>query len=132
MALKLTLKPREKLILGTAVVTNGDSKTSLVIENKVPILRERDILTVDRADSPCKRIYLAVQLMYVDEANLARHHADYWSLVRDVLEAAPSTRNLIEAISREILAGRYYQALKLARKLIAHEEKVIRHVRQTD
>jgi flagellar protein FlbT len=129
MALKLTLKPHEKLILGTAVVTNGDSKANLIIENQIPILREKDILSVDAADTPCKRIYLVVQLMYIDEKNLTDHHATYWQLVRDVVKAAPSTLRLIEAISKQILAGRYYQALKQAKKLIAHEEKVISHVR---
>ncbi len=45
MALKISLKPHEKMILGGAVITNGNSMgCHLVIENKVPILREKDIL----------------------------------------------------------------------------------------
>ena len=64
MALKVELKPGEKIILGECVVTNHDQRTRLLIEGQVPILREKDILTPQRADTPAKRIYLAVQLMY--------------------------------------------------------------------
>lgn len=132
MALKLALKPHEKLILGGAVVTNGDSKTDLIIENNIPVLREKDILSADAADTPCKRIYFVVQLMYVDSEKLAQHHESYWRLVRDVVDAAPSTLALIDPISAEILAARYYQALKVAKNLIAYEEEVMRHARGTN
>ena len=64
MALKVELKPGERIILGECVVTNADQRTRLVIEGSVPILREKDIMTAERANTPAKRIYLAVQLMY--------------------------------------------------------------------
>ena len=44
MALKLSLKPGEKMIIGGAVVKNGDAKAELFIENQVPLLREKDIM----------------------------------------------------------------------------------------
>lgn len=129
MALKLRLKPGEKVIIGGAVITNGDRNADIRVENRVPILREKDILTEEAADSPCSRIYLAVQLMYIDEANLARYHKTYWELVKEVLKAAPSTRDHIEAISNEILAGRYFQALKKTQKLIQYERELLNNVR---
>lgn len=129
MALKLRLKPGEKVIIGGAVVTNGDRAADLVVENKVPILREKDILSEADAGSPCRRIYLVVQLMYIDEENLANYHKSYWELVKEVLHAAPSTRERIEKISNEILAGRYFQALKATQKLIQYEEELLSHVR---
>jgi flagellar protein FlbT len=129
MALKLRLKPGEKVIIGGAVITNGERAADLMIQNEVPILRERDILTEAEADSPCRRIYLAVQLMYIDEENLARYHKNYWDLVKEVLNAAPSTRDRIEAISNEILAGRYFQALKKTNELIQYEQELLDHAR---
>ena len=54
-----------------------------------PYLREKDILREIDADSPCKRIYLAIQLMYVDQENLADHHKTYWEMVGDVLRRRP-------------------------------------------
>jgi len=131
MALKITLKPQEKLIVGGAVIINGKTKSDLIIENNVPILREKDIMAIKDADTPCKKIYFTIQLMYVDEKNLAEHHKSYWELVKDVVAAAPSTRPPLQQISEHILHSRYYQALKTARKLIDYEEEVINRGRTT-
>ncbi len=131
MSLKITLKVHEKFIIGGAVITNGDSKSTFVVENDVPILREKDILTLASANTPCKRIYFAIQLMYVEGRNMPEHHKTYWELVKDVAEAAPSTKPLLQEISNHILNERYYQALKLTKKLIVYEEEVVNSVRRS-
>ena len=128
MGLKITLKPKERMIIGGAVVTNGNAKCELMIENKVTLLREKDILSEEAANTPSKRIYFTIQLMYIDNENLAAHHALYWKLVKEVIEAAPSTITLIDQISEHIVNNRYYQALKVADKLIQYEQEVIRSV----
>jgi len=129
MALHITLKPREKMILSGAVITNGSgSRCNLIIKNKIPILREKDILSEDEVDSPCRRIYFVIQLMYIDEENLEIHQKNYWKLVKDLINAAPSTVGLIDSIGEEIVNGRYYQALKLAQKLIDYEQEIISRV----
>jgi len=129
MALKITLKPYEKFILGRAVISNGDAKSTFVVENDVPILRGKDIMTLTAADTPCKKIYFAIQLMYVDSKNLPEHHKTFWELVKDVAEAAPSRKQILQEISELILNERYYQALKLTKKLIEYEQEVINRVR---
>jgi len=131
MALKVTLKPGERVIIGGAVITNGASTANLIIENTVPVLRQKDIISKEQADTPCKRIYLVIQLMYVDGANLSTHHNTYWSLVKDVLKAAPSTLPVIDRMNDLILGNKYYQALKVTKKLIEYEEEAIRHVRRS-
>ena len=128
MPLKITLKPHERMIVGGAVITNGNTRCDLLIENKVSILRQKDIMSEKDADSPCRRIYFAIQLMYVDEENLIEHHNTYWKLVQDIVKAAPSMLALIDQISEHILNNKYYQALKLARKLIDYEQEVIDRV----
>lgn len=128
MALKITLKPNEKMIISGAVITNGPRKTDFIIENQVPILREQDVMTEDGADSPCRRIYFAIQLMYIDAANLPSYHQKYWRLVQDLIDAIPRFVPQIQEINKKILKGQYYQALKLARKMIALEQEVIKSV----
>jgi flagellar biosynthesis repressor protein FlbT len=132
MALKISLRPHERLIISNAVIENGSARSEFMVENNVPILREKDIMSVREADSPCRRIYFAIQLMYVDEKNLAEHHNAYWELVKDVIEAAPSTLGLIDQISWYISGSKYYQALKLTRKLIEYEQEVISNVRSAN
>ncbi len=129
MTLKITLKPQEKMILGGAVIANGNNAgCQLIIENKVPILREKDILSENDADTPCRQLYFIIQLIYIDEENLAIHQKNYWRLVKEIVKAAPSTVGLIDQINEEIVSGRCYQALKLAQKLIEYEQEAISRV----
>ena len=130
MPLKLLLKPHDRVIIDGAVVSNGGSATELIIENKVPILRQKYILSEKDANSPCRRIYFVVQLMYIDEKNLSLHHKTYWKLIQDFIQAVPSALPTVEQISNHILGGQYYQALKLARNLIDYEEEIITRVQE--
>lgn len=124
MALKITLKPKEKMILGGAVITNGPAKCEFVVENKVSILRQNNIMSPEQAHSPARRIYLAIQLMYVDPAQLNTHHKLYWHLVKAFVDAAPSSLGLIDQINELILNEKYYDALKLTKQLIQFEQEV--------
>jgi flagellar biosynthesis repressor protein FlbT len=128
MPLKIALKPRERLILGGAVIRNGDTGAHLTVENEVPILREHDILSQRETSTPCRRIYFVVQLMYVDEGNLPAHHKLYRTLVRDVLAAAPSTARFTDEISRLVVERKYYQALKIARQLMDYEQELLKRI----
>jgi len=127
MPLKITLKPGERVIVGGAVLTNGPTVAHLLVENRVPLLREKDILTEAQATTPCKKIYLVVQLMYIGDGLTSELAQLYWDLVRDVLAAAPSTNDLISQISAYIVESSFYPALKIARKLISYEEELMDH-----
>lgn len=127
MSLKITLKSNERLIVGGAVVRNGGKGTVLFIENTIPILREKDILGERDANTPCKRVYFTVQLMYIDEPNVPEYRNAYAELAGDILKAAPSTASFIEQINERIDAGNYYQALKTARNLIDYEEELLKN-----
>lgn len=125
MALKIRLKPHEKMLIGNAVVSNGDKATEFHIENKVPILREKEIMKEDAASTPGRRIYFLVQLMYVDEENFKTYHDRFWDVAREIILAAPSTTQPITDICNYIMERNYYQALKLARKLINYEQSLV-------
>ncbi|GFO68494.1 putative flagellum biosynthesis repressor protein FlbT 1 [Geomonas limicola] len=127
MALKISLKSNERLIVGGAVVRNGGKGTVLYIENTTPILREKDILGEKDADTPCKRVYFTIQLMYIDESNVPQYRLAFSELAGEVLKAAPSTASYIEKISERVLAENYYQALKMARNLIDYEEELLKN-----
>jgi flagellar biosynthesis repressor protein FlbT len=124
MALKVELKPGEKIIIGTVALRNGDSRARFFIEGQAPILRERDILSADLANSPAKLIYFAVQLMYV-EGSIEKHHDMYFKCVQDFVSAAPSATPLIMEINNRILSGDFYKALKAAKELLAYEQKLL-------
>lgn len=124
MSLKVELKPGERLLVGNCIITNSDQRTRLFIDGKAPILREKDILSLESADSPAKRIYFAVQLMYIGE-DTETLRKDYFSLINDIVRAAPSTTPLVDQINNEILTGTLYKALKVAKKLIQYEQDIL-------
>jgi flagellar biosynthesis repressor protein FlbT len=126
MALKVELKPGERFILGSCVITNDNQRTRLFIEGDAPILREKDILTPETADTPARRIYLTVQLMYLS-GDVDAHRELYFQLVDDVLRAAPSTLPYIDAINNRILTNSLYKALREAKRLIAYEGELLGH-----
>jgi len=126
MALKVELKPGERILIGECVVTNDDQRTRLLIKGAAPVLREKDIMTTQLADTPAKRIYLAIQLMYTSR-DPRDHHDVYFALMRDIVQAAPSTWPHIETINNHILRGELYKALKQSRKLIDYEEELFRN-----
>ena len=125
MALRIELKPFERIIIGECLITNSDSRSAFLVEGKVPILREKDILTPKTANSPVKRLYLCVQQMYLEE-DIPRYQELYMGFARDLLEALPSFRGDIEAASNQILSGSPYNALKTIRKMIKREEEILK------
>ena len=131
MSLKVELKPHERLIVGNCVITNSDQRTRLFIDGKAPVLREKDILSVATADSPAKRVYFAVQLMYLDD-DIEKLRRDYFALVTDLVRAAPSTIQIIDEINNEILTGQLYKALRAAKKLIQHEQDILSNAAARD
>jgi flagellar protein FlbT len=126
VGLKIELKPGERVMLGDCVITNHDQRTRLLVEGSAPILREKDIMTESRADTPAKRIYLAVQLMYTSKTP-ATYHELYFKLVREITQAVPSMWPLIESINNQILTGELYKALREVKKLISYERELLEH-----
>lgn len=131
MSLKLRLKPDEKIIIGGAVLRNGPKASEFIVENTVPILRQKDIMAERDAVSPARRVYFVIQLMYIDRENQVDYHTRYWDLVKDILAAAPSTKPYADRISEQIVSGDFYQALKFTRKLITYEEELLSHVKKS-
>jgi flagellar protein FlbT len=126
MALKLSLKSNEKIYIGTAVVSNPQSAgIELVVHNDVPVLRQKDILLPELANTPCKLIYLLIQLMYLDPPNALYLKDQFFIRVREVLDAAPTTMSYLYQIQELVSSGRYYMALKKCKDLITYEEELL-------
>ena len=126
MALTISLKPKEQAVIGGAVVCNDeDRRIRLTIKNNVTILREKDVLKPEAVDTPCKRLYFSIQLMYIDRENSADYHKVYWKDAEDIVKAAPSCYGVIDKMSKCIVAGDYYRALKHCKELIQYERKLL-------
>ncbi len=125
MPLKLKLKPREKVIISGAVLTNGSMPTELTIENRVPLLRGKDIMTEAQADSHCKKIYFLIQLMYIEQKKSQEHYDVYLNLVKELIGAAPSMVDITYEVSEALMNDEFYKALKKSKNLIKYETEIL-------
>jgi flagellar protein FlbT len=134
MPLKLSLKPHEKFVINGAVMVNGDRKSEVVVQNKASILREKDILQPEDADTPLKRVYFPIQMMYLESASGGEHLDVYYDTFAERMAdfmgaiANPDVLSACVAMSRDVLAGQYYRALMTCRRLFAYEQERLNYV----
>ena len=120
MPLRVELKPFERIIIGESVIINSDTRTTFLIDGDAPILREKDTVSAETADTPAKRLYHCVQMMYLKN-DIARYRPSYLVLVKELQEACPRSNETIAAINHHVSTGALYRALKDIRKLMKHE-----------
>lgn len=125
MPLKLSLKPGEKFVLNGAVMTNGDKRASLVIQNKAALLREKDIMQREDADTPARRIYFPIMMMYLEPEESEELYTEFALRMTEFMGAIRDQAALMTCveISRQVMAGAYYKALVLCRKLFDFERE---------
>ena len=127
MPLKLSLKPGEKFVLNGAVVQNGDRRSVLILQNKASVLREKDIMQVEDVNTPARRIYFPVMMMYLDETDASKLYDEMALRITEFMGASRNPEVLAEcvAVSKHVLNRDYYKALMAARKTVDYEEKVL-------
>jgi flagellar biosynthesis repressor protein FlbT len=123
MPLRVELKPFERIIVGESVIINSGTRTSFLIDGEAPILREKDTVTAETANTPVKRLYLCVQTMYLKN-DISRYRTSYLGFINELRQAVPGARDVIEAINNHISSGSLYKALKEIRKLMKQEEQL--------
>ena len=130
MPLKLSLKPGEKFVLNGAVVQNGDRRSALLLQNKASVLREKDIMQVEEANTPSRRIYFPVMMMYLDQGGVERYQDEFVQRLSEFMGAVRNPDILADCvnISRFVMTRDFYKALMLCRKLIEYEDERLGHV----
>jgi flagellar protein FlbT len=118
---------------GDTMIVNGApirfrTKSRIELTGHARFLFGKQIMAPDQADSPARRIYFALQTAYIGEPEeRERGLAAARELIAQFRQATTS------ALAREILeralalaeADRCYQALKLARRIMRHEDAVL-------
>ena len=122
--LRVELKPFERIVIGETVLVNSGTRTSFLIDGDAPILRERDTITAETANTPAKRLYLCLQTMYLKN-DIPRYRTAYQGFLRDLREANPGARITIDAANAHVAAGALYKALKEIRKLVKREDELL-------
>ena len=131
MPLKIQLKPRERVIINGAVVEgHADARTEIVVLNNASVMRQKHILQQDEANTPCKRLYFALQMLYIeDEENHAPYKKSFEQYHRDLDEtlSLPTIKVSLGLIKDAADSKKYYDALKLCRELIKVEAELFKY-----
>jgi flagellar protein FlbT len=130
MPLKLTLKPREKFVVNGGVLVNGDRRSDLILENQVSLLRERDVLQPDEADTPMKRIYFTIMMMYLDGGLEGEYYGQFTDLMTDFM-CAVTTKEVVEKCHRildDVHEQRFYTAMMMSKSLLPFEKERLENV----
>ena len=124
MPLRVELKPFERIVIGETVIINSGTRTSFLIDGDAPILREKDTVTPENANTPAKRLYLCVQTMYL-KSDIPRYRTAYQGFLRELRDRSPGDRLTIDAINDHVSGGTLYKALKEIRKLMKRDEALL-------
>ena len=107
----LKLRPREELMINGVLVENGDRNARLRIKTEgANVLRMRDALKPEEADTPLKRAYYIAQLAVAGEIS----NSEAAAILKTALDAfsSPELRRIVE---QKIAAGDYYQVMRSLR-----------------
>lgn len=78
MPLFVRLRAKEQAFLNGALITNTGQRTIIfTVDDSAVVLRRRDAITLEEADTPLKRAYFYSQLMYLDPENLDTHRTSF-------------------------------------------------------
>ncbi|MGH6994424.1 MAG: flagellar biosynthesis repressor FlbT [Stellaceae bacterium] len=123
MPLTINLKPREKLILNGVVIENSGPMAKILIHTNAALLREKDVLPEEKATTPARRIYFAIQCQYLFAGKAEMFLASIERQLAEYEQARPESRALLGEIRRLLAEDQFYRALKSAKLLIQHEEE---------
>lgn len=131
MALKLNLRPGEKIVINGAVIVNGDRKASLAVKNFAHILRESDVMQEEAATTPTRRTYFVAQLMLLDPDNAARYSGNYLTMLEDLLRVYSNAEvlSLLKETTDYLERRDYYKILANLRKVIRYEDLLLAGVK---
>ena len=129
MPLKVTLKPGEKFVINGAVVVNGDRRANLLIQNKVSILREKDVLLPEDATTPVRRIYFASMMMYLDDKAHKTYYDEFVERTTEFINAISNKGALERCINiiEDVNQKQHYRALMTCKKLLPFEQERLKY-----
>ena len=126
--LVLELKPGEMMVINGAPI-RFRNKSTIELAARARFLFGKQLMAQHEADSPARRIYYAVQEVYIgaDEARPAAlvRLGDLVAMFRDAT-TSPAARLILDMLHASASADDCYTALKLARRIIRHEDSVLR------
>ena len=125
--LVLKLGPRERVLINGAVIENGDRRSRLsIMTPNAHILRLRDAIHPEEANTPVRRVCYVTQLVISGDADMEEARPQ---LVRGLEQLSQvftdrDSRILLAEATEAVLANQHYKALKALRGLLPRENRL--------
>ena len=126
--LVLKLGPRERVMINGVVMENGDRRTRLhIVTPDAKVLRLKDALHPDEANTPVKRVCYVAQLVIAGEADQVEGRQQLLQGIEQLSQVFtdPESRVHLDAATGFVLSNRFYPALKELRAMIAREARLL-------
>ncbi len=126
--LVLKLGPGERVLVNGAVIENGGRRARLsILTPGANILRLRDAIHPDQANTPVRRVCYIAQLVLSGDAEPDEVKPQLLRGVEQLSQVFTDrdSRCHLDRATREILDGRFYQALKALRALLPRESRLM-------
>jgi flagellar protein FlbT len=126
--LVLKLAPKERVLVNGAVIENGDRRTRVsILTPNANILRLRDALHPDEANTPVRRVCYVAQLVLSGDAVPGEARSQLLQGIEQLSQVFldADSRQTLQDATEAVISERYYQALKALRLLIAREDRLL-------
>ncbi len=125
MPLLIDFKTNDRIIINGAVLENAGPHAKILVHNQAAILRGKEVMTEEEAQTPASRVYFALQCAYIFPQKEDQYRDMFQKFVTEYAAACPSALPIVEEVQAEIERGHIYKALKKSQGLIDHETQVL-------
>lgn len=126
--LVLKLGPKERVLVNGAVIENGDRRSRLaILTPNANILRLRDAIRPDQANTPVRRVCYIAQLVLSGDVEVDLAQRQLLRGIEQLSQALidPDSRMILGDATEAVVAADFYRALKRLRVLLPREERLL-------
>lgn len=126
--LVLKLGPHERVLINGAVIENGERRSRLAIMTPgAHILRLRDAIHPEEANTPVRRVCYVAQLVLSGDAEPADERMKLLRGIEQLSQVLTDhdSRTQLTLATAAVLEDQHYQVLKALRSLLPREERLM-------
>jgi len=131
--LVLKLGPSERVLINGVVIENGDRRAKLnILTANANVLRLRDAIHPDDANTPVRRVCYIAQLALAGEADPSQARQQLLSGIEQLSQVFTDTdsRSFLTMATEDVVGRRFYPALKALRALLPREKRLLERANQ--
>lgn len=124
----LKLAPKERVLVNGAVIENGDRRCRLsIVTPQANILRLRDAIHPDDANTPVRRVCYAAQLVLSGDRDPTEARLPLLRRIEELSQVFtdPDSRAALAEATEALVEDHHYRCLKALRSLLPRETRLL-------